>query len=66
MIEAALEKLADDAFDPRLKTHKLKGDLAGRWSASAAYDLRIIFRFVRHEQSESILLLSVGTHDDVY
>jgi mRNA-degrading endonuclease YafQ of YafQ-DinJ toxin-antitoxin module len=65
-IRAALERLANNAFDPRLKTHKLKGDLAGRWAASAGYDLRIIFRLVQHDGREAILLLSVGTHDDVY
>jgi mRNA interferase YafQ len=65
-IQAALEKLQNDAFDPRLKTHKLKGELAGRWAASAGYDLRIIFRFVQHESREAILLLSIGSHDDVY
>ena len=29
MIRAALEALAEDAVSPALKTHKLKGDLAG-------------------------------------
>jgi mRNA-degrading endonuclease YafQ of YafQ-DinJ toxin-antitoxin module len=61
-----LEKLADDAFDPSLKTHKLKGELAGSWSCSAGYDLRVVFEFIQHEGSEAILLHSVGTHDEVY
>jgi len=29
--EATLLLLSQDAFDPRLKTHKLKGDLDGVW-----------------------------------
>ena len=62
----AVELLAADAFDPRLKTHKLKGELAGSWSCSAGYDLRIVFEFVEHEGNEAILLQSVGTHDEVY
>ena len=37
-IEAALFLLSQDAFDPRLKTHKLKGDLDGVWACSARYD----------------------------
>jgi mRNA-degrading endonuclease YafQ of YafQ-DinJ toxin-antitoxin module len=65
-VEAFLERLADDAFEPRLKTHKLKGELTGLWAASAGYDRRIIFRFVQNRDREAILLLSVGTHDDVY
>ena len=65
-IEAALETLADDAFAPKLRTHKLKGDLAGTWACSAGKDLRILFQFVETENGEAILLLSAGNHDSVY
>ncbi len=64
--QAALEFLAEDAFHAALKTHKLKGELAGSWACSSGYDLRIIFEFVQHEGAEAILLLTVGTHDEVY
>jgi len=66
MLQAALESLAEDAFHPVLKTHKLKGELAGSWACSAGYDLRIVFEFVKHEKAEAILLQTVGTHDEVY
>ncbi len=65
-LEQALELLAADAFDPRLRTHKLSGELANSWACSAGYDLRIIFSFARHEQGEAVLLETVGTHDEVY
>ncbi len=65
-IRSTLQLLAEDAFDPRLRTHKLKGNLANCWAASAGYDLRIIFEFVPHGDAEGILLLSIGTHDEVY
>jgi addiction module RelE/StbE family toxin len=65
-LDGALRLLADDAFDPRLKTHKLKGDLDGVWACSAGYDLRILFEFVEHSGTEAIHLLTVGTHDEVY
>lgn len=65
-LETALELLSGDAFDARLKTHKLKGDLAGVWACSAGYDLRILFEFVEHASAQAILLLTVGTHDEVY
>jgi mRNA-degrading endonuclease YafQ of YafQ-DinJ toxin-antitoxin module len=65
-VRATLDVLATDAFDPQLKTHKLTGDLDERWACSAGYDLRILFRFVRHEGAEAILLLTMGTHDEVY
>ena len=65
-IQSALELLTTDAFHPRLKTHKLKGDLQGSWACSAGYDLRIVFRFVQYQGAEAILLESIGTHDEVY
>lgn len=65
-LQATLELLTEDAFYPTLKTHKLKGDLANCWACSAGYDLRIVFEFIQHEGVEAILLLSAGTHDEVY
>ncbi|MGD9853412.1 MAG: type II toxin-antitoxin system YafQ family toxin [Planctomycetaceae bacterium] len=65
-LERALLLLTDDAFDPRLKSHKLKGDLEGVWACSAGYDLRILFELVQHKSAEAILLLTVGAHDEVY
>jgi mRNA-degrading endonuclease YafQ of YafQ-DinJ toxin-antitoxin module len=65
-IRLTLELLAEDAFHPQLKTHKLKGKLAGSWACSAGYDLRVIFQFVKQKSDEAILLESVGTHDEVY
>lgn len=65
-LQVTLELLAEDAFHPRLKTHKLKGNLADSWACSVAYDLRIVFEFVDHEGAEAILLETIGTHDEVY
>lgn len=65
-LRAALVLLEEDAFDPRLKTHKLTGDLAGTWACSVGYDLRVLFSFVQEGGTEAILLETVGTHDEVY
>jgi addiction module RelE/StbE family toxin len=65
-LEQALYLLSEDAFNPQLKTHKLSGELNGVWACSAGYDLRILFEFVDAEGKEAILLLTVGSHDDVY
>ena len=65
-LEATLETLAQDAFDPTLKTHKLKGELDGIWACSAGFDLRILFECAQHDGKEAVLLLSIGTHDEVY
>jgi mRNA-degrading endonuclease YafQ of YafQ-DinJ toxin-antitoxin module len=66
ILHATLESLAEDAFDPALKTHKLKGELAGSWACSAGYDLRIVFEFVQHQGAEAIPLQTVRKHDEVY
>jgi len=65
-LEQMLALLAEDAFHPQLKTHKLKGKLIGSWACSAGYDLRVVFQFVKHKKQEAVLLESVGTHDEVY
>jgi mRNA-degrading endonuclease YafQ of YafQ-DinJ toxin-antitoxin module len=65
-VQATLELLAEDAFHPQLRTHKLKGSLEGSWACSVGYDLRIIFSFTDYEGSPAILLETAGTHDEVY
>lgn len=65
-LQATLVRLMEDAFDPILKTHKLKGELSGSWACTVGYDLRIIFEFVQHQGREAVLLETIGTHDEVY
>lgn len=65
-LKLTLELLAEDAFHPQLKTHKLKGKLAGSWSCSGGYDLRVIMQFGKHKGQDAIFLEGVGTHDEVY
>ena len=65
-LEATLFLPSESAFDPQLKTHKLKGDLGDVWACGAGHDLRILFEFVSHDGAEAILLLTIGTHDEVY
>ncbi len=67
-IEYTLHLLQENPFTPSLATHKLKGKLAGSWACSVGYDLRIVFEFVKSEeqQEDDILLLEIGTHDEVY
>ncbi|TAL01524.1 MAG: type II toxin-antitoxin system mRNA interferase toxin, RelE/StbE family [Verrucomicrobia bacterium] len=65
-LQLTLELLAEDAFQPQLKTHKLKGKLAGSWACSGGYDLRVIFQFVKHKGADAVLLEGIGTHDEVY
>ena len=65
-IEAALEQLSADAAHPSLRTHNLRGPLAGCWSCSVSCDLRVVFEYTQHEGQEAILLLTLGAHDEVY
>ena len=67
-IAEALRLLLVNPFAPQLETHKLKGKLSGSWACSAGYDLRIVFDFVKAEKDkdDDILLLAIGTHDEVY
>ena len=66
LLQATLEAMGQDVYQPSLKTHKLKGDLAGLLACSVGYDVRIVFEIVPHQDSEAILLQSVGSHDEVY
>lgn len=67
-IEQTLQMLTEEPFHPSLKTHKLKGDLAEKWAYSIDYSNRIVFKFVQAPdlQTEVILLLAIGSHDEVY
>jgi mRNA interferase YafQ len=65
-IEATLEQLSADTSHPSLRTHKLRGPLSGCWACGAGYDLRVVFEFAQHDGEEAILLLALGTHDEVY
>ena len=65
-LRSTLRLLETDLFHPQLKTHKLKGSLAGSMACSVAYDLRIIFEVVDHNSEQMILLQTMGTHDEVY
>ena len=63
-----LELLSYDPFTPSLKSHKLGGKLDGLWSCSVAYDCRIIFAFRTDIKTgeELIVLVDIGSHDEVY
>ncbi len=63
-----LRLLANEPFTPSLKSHKLGGNLAGLWSCSVAYNCRIIFSFSEDREllKMVILLIDIGSHDEVY
>lgn len=62
MLRAALRRFAADPQDPLLRTHRLKGELAGCWAFSVDEDLRVLFRW----EGDEAFLVNLGSHDEVY
>jgi mRNA interferase YafQ len=67
-IETALQRMAADVSDSRLKTHHLSGKLKGLHASSVGYDCRIVFSKQKHPKTgvEVLMLVNLGTHDEVY
>lgn len=61
-IECVIRQMELDVFAPSLGTHALKGKPEGLQACSCGYDCRIVFAF----ESEDIILIDIGTHDEVY
>ncbi|HHT9135570.1 MAG TPA: type II toxin-antitoxin system RelE/ParE family toxin [Candidatus Avalokitesvara rifleensis] len=58
-----MEVFSNNPHEPSLKTHKLSGELEGLWSFSINYDIRVIFKFI---DKNKVLLIDIGSHDEVY
>jgi len=66
-----LRILSENPYEPKLKTHKLKGALKGSLSCSINFNLRLIFSFETvtdkfGKKREVIILETIGTHYEVY
>lgn len=67
-IENTLQQMQEDVFLPGLSTHSLQGELSGLKACSCGYDCRIVFSIEidNETKEEVIILLDIGTHDEVY
>ena len=67
MVETLFQMIQDPRH-PMLEIHALRGASKGLLSCSCGYDCRIIFRLERGQKldTQEIVLLDVGTHDEVY
>ena len=67
-IEDTLQQMEADVFAPNLAIHKLSGKLDGLQSCSCGYDCRIVFSIEQDTETDSevIVLLDIGTHNEVY
>ena len=61
-IKKRLQILLSDPTYSSLKLHKLEGKLNINWSISIQQDIRLVFTYVK----EGVLLLNIGSHDEVY
>jgi mRNA interferase YafQ len=67
-VQKTLEQMTENVFAANLDTHKLGGSLDGVNACSCGYDCRVLFSIEQDLETESevIVLLDVGNHDDVY
>lgn len=61
---AIIEVFRKNPFDPVLKNHPLKGELNGTRAISVAGDIRIVFE--EHDSYVLVIMLDIGTHNQVY
>ncbi|MBF0564993.1 MAG: type II toxin-antitoxin system mRNA interferase toxin, RelE/StbE family [Nitrospirae bacterium] len=61
-IATVFDLLQENPFMPSLKTHPLTGYLKGKYACSVTKDIRIIFEL----SDDTIYLLNIGSHDEVY
>jgi len=58
-----LELFLSTPFARQLRTHKLSGKLEGLWAFSVDEDCRVVFEFMGEDR---VLLIDIGSHDEVY
>jgi mRNA-degrading endonuclease YafQ of YafQ-DinJ toxin-antitoxin module len=59
-----VQKLENDPFEPSLKLHKLQGNLEKFYAVRLTYEYRIVL--ILQIVDGQIILVDIGTHDDVY
>ncbi len=62
--EKTIELLEINPHHPSLRLHKLQGNLNGFFSISIDLSYRILIDFIITDKE--IILLDIGTHDEVY
>ncbi|MBI5324966.1 MAG: type II toxin-antitoxin system YafQ family toxin [Ignavibacteriae bacterium] len=67
-IYKTLDLMKENVFSASLSTHKLSGKLSVLRACSCGYDCRIIFSIEKQidANEEIIMLIDIGTHEEVY
>jgi len=63
-VEGAVAAYKSDRRDPVLRDRALKGKMKGLRAFSAGYDLRVIYK--EEGGFVTVILLDVGTHNQIY
>ena len=63
IMEYKLGLFVENPFHSKLKTHNLSGNLKEYWAFSISHEQRLIFKFI---SADAVLLINIGTHDEVY
>jgi len=58
--------MSENPYNIKQKTHKLHGILKGLLASSIDYEFRIIFSIKNIDGEDYIVLIDIGTHDEVY
>lgn len=58
-----LDRFMTNPRDPSLHVHRLSHDMMGLLAFKIDYDCRVVFEYI---DSERVLFVDVGTHDQVY
>ncbi len=64
VVADVLEQLEEDPFAARLRLHPLKGKHRGKHAVRLTYSHRIVLLLQMADRE--IVLLDIGTHDEVY
>lgn len=62
-IEKQIKLFESNPKHPSLRTHKLTGNLANRWSISISKGLRMVYLVLKEDTA---YFVDLGTHDEVY
>lgn len=63
-VNLSIQRFFKNPRDPILKNHALSGVMAGKRAISVTGDVRIIFE--EHDNYVLVMMLDVGTHNQVY
>ena len=63
-LEAVLKQLEQDPRAPRLRLHALQGKHRGKQAVSLTYSHRMVL--ILRVTEKEIVLLDIGSHDEVY